>query len=442
MGEPVKVGSGVNYPAYETEAGHAERPKPNETLDQMAMRLGVDPDDLAKANPQIKDPKSVLSPFQDIEVPDKLHPQTPKQVTESPTHHSGQSSLPPRPTSDPEGASAMKAQTWAVFEDSNKQASVVDHDPVSRPDEDSSQWQKQQNDLDRVSRPDQDAIAWQQDENERLDAQQRLKDLGLPPDPPKVTGKDLESPDLEAEGPDDKERLEKQKEGAKELGNEVVGDYVKHKALHRGAEIMEEVAHDGAKVARELGRTGAAEVIETAGSLGETTTGAITKASTLAVAATVVTGLIMNHLEKADARELQMPKLHGAAIRASNELMEEKFPQSRPLNRRGIDQDKAVVEQWKNNIDDKLDDIMSDMQSRQERLEADLQNTPDTDNYMNTGMSNHEGLRKDAAEDIEKLRQQLTNVLKQGTVDLANARMGVFYDPRNWDESKTGATAR
>ena len=111
MSGPLSVNSSSNPYSYDTESGTTVQPKPGESLEQIAQRLDVDPKALAQANPQIKDPKSALSPFQKIEVPHKLQAQLPNQDSgDAPNHHVGQSKLAPRPTSDPDAATAMKAR--------------------------------------------------------------------------------------------------------------------------------------------------------------------------------------------------------------------------------------------------------------------------------------------------------------------------------------------
>jgi len=82
----------------------------------------------------------------------------------------------------------MKALVWPVVEDESKQASRIDDQPRVCFPHDQQAFQDQVN---QVSRPDADAQAWQKDEDKRLAAKQKLHDLGLPPDPSKITAQDL-----------------------------------------------------------------------------------------------------------------------------------------------------------------------------------------------------------------------------------------------------------
>ena len=300
---------------------------------------------------------------------------------------------------------------------------------VSIPDENSASWQEQQDGVDQVSRPDADAVAWQEAEGERFDARQKLHDLGLPPDPPKVTTEDLRGLEPEGATPD-KEALEKARERDLEWQEEAGVDAGKHAFLHAGGEAIEKYTEKAAKMAENLGEHDAAKTIEKIGGAGEVAGKALSKASTVALVVGGVLDMIESHLEAGRARNLATIDMHGAALHSSNQLIEDKFPQARPLNQRGIDQDKAAFEKWKNGIDDKLDDILKDMQLIQLKKQ------------QNSGGIAIKEMDKALDDDMDKLKSKLGKVLEEGTVDLTNARMTVYYDPRNWDESKMGGASK
>lgn len=81
-------------------------PGAGQSLADIAAELHVDADALAKANPQIKDPKQTLSPFQEIRVPNDLKPQLPVPYDSSATSA-------PRQTSSAPNAGEVEAKSMA-----------------------------------------------------------------------------------------------------------------------------------------------------------------------------------------------------------------------------------------------------------------------------------------------------------------------------------------
>jgi hypothetical protein len=403
-------------------------------LSDVAKRLGLDLHNLLKANPQITNLQQ-LKPGQLINLP--------TNASEVPPDDAGQNtaigSAPglKTPVGDPLAASAMKARISAQAQ--NAQASHPDANAerwqreqagqASVPDESSRAWQDHQDQINGVSRPDEAAQAWQVDEDERVGWKQKLTDLGLPSDPPKVTAKDLDH--LEPEGAiPDKEPIEKAHERKEELKKEAVHDVVGHGITHAGEKAIHKATEKAVKPAEEMGEKAAATTIEKIGSAGKLVGKTFSRAATVALVVNTVLDEIENHVDAGHAREMATIQMHGAALNSANEIMGQKFPQRRPLNDRGIQQQKAVFNNWKAGIDQKLDPILSQIQTLQSRQMDTVANWPDPKSIGK--------IKQQFDQEIVKLKGQLEEVLKQGTVDLANGQMGVFYDPRNWDESSTG----
>jgi hypothetical protein len=280
-----------------------------------------------------------------------------------------------------------------------------------------------------VSRPDDAAQTWQAEENERLAWKQKLTDLGLPPDPPKVTAKDLDH--LEPEGAiPNKEAIEKAHERKEELKKEAVHDVVGHGITHAGEKAIHKATEKAVKTAEEMGEKAAATTIEKIGSAGKLVGKTFSRAATVALVVNTVLDEVQNHVDAGHARKMATIEMHGAALNSANEIMRQKFLQMRPLNDRGIQQQKDVFNQWKASIDKKLDPILSQIQTLQSREMDTLAGWPDG--------STINKVKQQFEHDIQDLKGRLEEVLKQGTVDLANGQMVVFYDPRNWDEARTG----
>ncbi|HVP52955.1 MAG TPA: LysM domain-containing protein [Terriglobales bacterium] len=112
MGNPFTISS---YPApYNFDGDFSPaitvNPQAGKTLLDIAQALKVDPNALAKANPQI-DPRQALTPFQQIRVPESLHPQMPVPYADpAPAGPPPSPSLPPKPLGTSEDATAMKAK--------------------------------------------------------------------------------------------------------------------------------------------------------------------------------------------------------------------------------------------------------------------------------------------------------------------------------------------
>ena len=113
MGNPFTISS---YPApYNFSDGDlgpaiTVSPQYGKSLLDIAEALKVDPNALAKANPQL-DPRQALTPFQQVRVPESLHPQMPVPYAD-PTQAGPppSPSLPPQPLGTSEDATAIKAK--------------------------------------------------------------------------------------------------------------------------------------------------------------------------------------------------------------------------------------------------------------------------------------------------------------------------------------------
>ena len=403
-------------------------------LSDVAKRLGSDLDSLLKANPQITNLQQLM-PGQLINLPKNASAVPPGDAGQNTAV--GLASGPKTPVGDPLAASAMKARMSA--QEQNAQASHPDANAerwqreqagqASVPDESSRAWQEQQDQVNGVSRPDEAAQAWQAEEDERLGWKQKLTDLGLPPDPPKFTANDLDH--LEPEGAvPDKEAIEKAHERTADLKKEAKVDVAGHAITHAGEKAIHKVTEKAVKTAEEMGEHGAATTIEKIGSAGKLVGKTFSRAATVALVVNTVLDEIQNHVDAGHAREMATIEMHGAALNSANEIMHQKFPQRRPLNDRGIQQQKDVFNHWKAGIDEKLDPILRQIQTLQSRQMDTVANWPDPKSISK--------VKQQFDQEIVKLKGQLEGVLKQGTVDLANGEMGVLYDPRNWDESTIG----
>jgi hypothetical protein len=403
-------------------------------LSDVAKRLGLDLGSLLKANPQITNLQQLM-PGQLINLPKNANAVPPGDAGQSTAV--GPASGPKTPVGDPLAASAMKARMSAQAQ--NAQASHPDASAerwqreqagqASIPDESSRAWQEHQDQVNGVSRPDEAAQAWQAEEDERLGWKQKLTDLGLPSDPPKVTANDLDH--LEPEGAvPDKEAIEKAHERTEDLKKEAKVDVAGHAITHAGEKALHKVTEKAVKTAEEMGEHGAAGTIEKIGSAGKLVGKTFSRAATVALVVNTVLDEIQNHVDAGHAREMATIEMHGATLNSANQIINQKFPQRRPLNDRGIQQQKAVFNNWKAGIDQKLDPILSQIQTLQSRQIDTVANWPDPKSIGK--------IKQQFNQEIVKLKGQLEEVLKQGTVDLANGQMGVFYDPRNWDESSMG----
>ena len=58
------------------------------------------------------------------------------------------------------------------------------------------------------------------------------------------------------------------------------------------------------------------------------------------------------------------------------------------------------------------------------------------------GRKSNKEMDKALDDDMDKLKSKPGKVWRSGTVDLTNARMTVYYDPRNWDESKMSSASK
>ena len=114
MGNPFTVASypsPSSVPGDDSDPNITVNPSFGKNLHDIAVALNVDPAALARANPQI-DPQQALTPFQQIRVPESLHPQMPVPYADpapAGTPSSGPS-LPPPPVGVSEDATAMKAK--------------------------------------------------------------------------------------------------------------------------------------------------------------------------------------------------------------------------------------------------------------------------------------------------------------------------------------------
>jgi LysM domain len=453
-------------------------------MSDLAERLGVDLNSLLKANPQIANPDQ-LTPGQEINL-SPAPPPLPLRDAETTGESQGRRnppnpSLPKQPLGVSAEASAMQAKIGQLFQNvmenakqvsfptgSAQQAIGEEATQTSIPDTDSPEWRQQQagieaqeqlerqiwenpalkqmsHDLDenttQTSIPDTDSPEWQQQQagifdfaageaakNEALAAKQRLNDLGLPPDPPKITSQDLGNRGPQGIPADDK-AAENADERSRELSTEGAIDLYKDVGMHFAEKGISWAVKKGSEMAEAAGESDAASFMGKIGGAGEAGLTGLSIGGVLSLVANGILDWIQDGRDATNARENAMTEMHGGAINLAKQLVQEKFPQVRPLNERGIGQLKEAIGQWKQGIDGSLNDTLKDMQN-------DIEDTKVAYDRAAPGASNF--VDEDTIKPIiDEAMSKLGPVLRKGTVDLANAMMAVEYDPRNWDESQS-----
>lgn len=406
------------------------------TMSNVAERLRVDLNSLLKANPQIADPNQ-LTPGQEIQLP---QPQAPGPLLDNSPVATQPSTpnLPPRPIGASDEAYAMKAmlqfreQSQRCTPDDNTKRSLGENAAqTSFPDTDSPEWQHQQVgiNLSAINSAGEEAA-----KNEALAAKQRLNDLGLPPDPPEITSKDLVNRGPQGI-PADEKAAENADERSREWSTEGAIDLYKDVGMHWGEKAVGWAVKQGSEMAEAAGESDAASFIEKIGGVGEAGLTGLSIGGALSLVANGVLDWIQDGRDATNARENAMTEMHGAAISLAAQLVQEKFPQVRPLNERGIGQLKDAIDHWKQGIDGSLNDTLTGMQN----------DIDDTKVAYERGAPGAENLiTEDTIKPIiDDAMAKLRPVLSKGTVDLANAIMAVEYDPRNWNEPQSvGVTAK
>jgi len=422
-------------------------PSPNQSLNDIAHKLGVDPNALAQANPQILNANEKLGPLQSVNVPAALNIKWPT-VTQGPDaapaaaqpSQPPKANLPPRPLGASEDATGMKAQlqeTWdnvfgkenarqASFPDASAQHSLDETNVQgSIPDTKTQRFldenQKQASIADKTTPEFRKIEGDIYESNEKAAVKKRLNDLGLPSEPPNVTEKDVADYHLH-KTPDPEEMAEKGKEEGAEGVIDGAKDWAKHQLLHEAGhewhhwldKQVEQVAPENQAAQR--------EALESMSVFGKAATAS-------GPALMIANGLLdnaENNMQFNSNRDIAKIEMHGDAFNASSALIDQKFPQKRPLNEAGNQLDNAVVNKWRSDIDPKLDDIFENVRARTDKFRRQI-SVAQFEPFKSAHI-------EDFKKDMEGYNEQLNGVLKQGTVDLANQRMAVYYDPRNWNE--------
>jgi hypothetical protein len=241
-------------------------------------------------------------------------------------------------------------------------------------------------------------------------AAQRLQDLGMPPEPPNITQADV-----------------KKLQGtlAQHTPGFGVSDGVALVGIAAGAwEAIEKGALS------EAAKNGLVGTLNTAGGLlREAPLPAKVGLAASTAGAFFLGASIRAYFDApGQARDAANIMMERDMALSAMQLVNDKFPQSRPLNQHGHDLAAASYQEWKDRTEDKLNPILKKIQL----LDNDF--VRKTIPLRETGISDpEEAMRQYKI----KLEGELDKAMQEGTADLANSQMKIFYDPRNWNEPKT-----